>query len=189
MKLSTLGYTKKWLRYGLLTEEQFAEQLKHYKASEEEIAENYRYTSFINWIKDQESFTDREIENFIELAVDDTNTEMSGMAVKTLFESSKLTPKQFETLCIQLPTFGDWTKKIIEREKLVRRIESEELTMELLHECLAYKKMYADNRFITSIIKQTDDLTILSEIKGSDVGKRIKTLTEKRINKILREQN
>lgn len=187
MKLSKLGYTRKWIRYEFLTPETFKKQLSHYIASEEKIQENYRFTSFVNWLNEKEEISDREVENFVELAVDDTNEHMAGAALKELFESPKLSDKQFENLKIQFSTFGDWTKKVVLRETLIRRLNKEELTIELFEECLEYKKSFEDSRLIVSIINSTEDLDILSRIKESPVGKRIKTLADKKINKIIRE--
>lgn len=187
MKLSKLGYTKKWIRYEFLTPEMFDKQLSHYIASEDKVQENYRFTSFVNWLNDREKLSDREIENFVELAVEDANEHMAGSALKELFVSPKISDKQFEHLKIQFSTFGDWTKKVVLRETLVRRLNNETLTIELFEECLEYKKTFEDSRLLVSIITNTEDVDILSRITESPVGKRIKTLADKKINKIVRK--
>lgn len=187
MKLSKLGYTKKWIRYEFLTPEMFDKQLNHFIASEEKIAENYRFTSFVNWLDSKEKISDREMENFVELAVEDQNEYMAGSALKELIESPKITDKQFNHLKIQFSTFGDWTKKVILRETLIRRLNNEELSLELFEECLLYKNQYKDSRLLISIINQTEDFDILSRFAESPVGKRIKTLADKKINKIIRK--
>ena len=187
MKLSKLGYTKKWIRYEFLTPEDFEMQLKHFLASEEKVQENYRFTSFVNWLDSKDSITDRELENFVELAVEDQNEHMAGSALKELIESPKISDKQFAHLKIQFTTFGDWTKKVILRETLIRRLNNEPLSVELFEECLNYKTEFKDSRLLISIIQNTEDLDILSRFADSPVGKRIKTLADKKINKIIRQ--
>lgn len=187
MKLSKLGYTKKWIRYDFLTPELFEKQLNHFIASEEKVQENYRFTTFVNWINDQTSISDRGLENYVELAVEDPNEYMAGSALKELIESPKISDKQFNHLKLQFSTFGDWTTKIITKETLIRRLNKEELSLELFEECLLYKTTYKDSRLLVSIINQTEDLNILSQFADSPVGKRIKTLADKKINKIIRQ--
>ncbi len=186
MKLSKLGYTKKWIRYEFITPEIFEKQLNHFLASEEKVQENYRFTSFVTWLDSKEKISDRELANFVELATEDSNEHMAGSAVKELIESPKITDKQFENLKIQFETFGDWTKKVVLRETLIRRLNNEELTVELFEECLGYKTDFEDSRLLTTIIKNTEDLDILSRFADSPVGKRIKTLADKKINQIVR---
>ncbi len=188
MKLSKLGYTKKWIRYEFITPEEFEKQLNHFLASEEKVQENYRFTSFVNWLNSKEKLSDRELENFVELAVEDSNEHMAGSALKELIESPKITDKQFEHLKIQFSTFGDWTKKVVLRETLIRRLNNEPLSLELFEECLDYKNTFEDSRLLVSIIQNTEDLDILSRFAESPVGKRIKTLADKKINKIIRSQ-
>lgn len=186
MKLSKLGYTKKWIRYEFLTPEMFEKQLNHFIASEEKIQENYRFTSFVNWLEQKDKLTDREIENFIELAMEDSNEHMAGSALKELIESPKISDKQFEHLKIQFSTFGDWTKKIVLKETLIRRLNNEPLTIELFEECLLYKTTFKDSRLLISIINHSEDMDILSRIIESPVGKRLKTMADKKINKLIR---
>lgn len=188
MKLSKLGYNKKWIRFGILTEENIAAQLAHFEESKGELPESYRYTSYLNWLGKKTSLSNREVEKYMELTLEDPNPEMAGAAAKALFESPLVTEAQFNILRLQFPAFGDWTDKVIQRETLNRRLKKEGITPELLHECLQFKNEFADNRFLVQIIEKTEEIDVLSTIKDAGVGKRIRTLADKKINKIIRSQ-
>ena len=162
MDILKLGYTKKWIDYGFLTEEILSDQIVEFEKEEGRSAEHYRYMSFVNWLKGREELNNEEVNNFILLCTDDKNDRMSGSAIKDLFVSDKISDEQFEIIKLKLPQFGEWTEKLITREVLTRRVNRERMSPALFKLCYDYKVKYKDNRLLINIIKKTNDSQCLA---------------------------
>lgn len=184
-----LGYTKKWIEYSFLDEDILSSQVAEFEKGDDQSAEHYRYTSFVNWLEGKEKLTDQEVSNYIELAHEDVDDRMSGLAMKNLFISPKISNEQFEMIKIKLPKFGEWTQKLISREVLIRRLNDEELTSELFSLCFDYKTEFNDNRLLIHIIQKTDNVDVLSLFSGLEIGKKIKTLAKNRLNQLVKARN
>lgn len=184
MKKLELGYTKKWIAYNFLNKNILSQQLTEFKKGGDQNIEHYRYASFVNWLDKKSKLTDQEVNHYLELAGEDVDVQMGGTAIKDLFVSPKITKQQFELIKSKLPEFGDWTKKLIAREVLIRRLNKEELTKELFNQCFKYKNEFNDNRLLILIIKKTNKLEILSLFLEVEIGKKIKTLASNKISKL-----
>lgn len=134
--LSLLGYTVKWLDYGLLTPELLSAQIHTFKHAENKNPEHYRYASFRNYLADKEILTDEELTRYIGLAMTDEDRVIAGAALVDVFKT-QLTQTQFHTLIAQLETLGTWTSTVISRQILLRRLKQEVLTEALFEECFA----------------------------------------------------
>ncbi|MFT5819344.1 MAG: hypothetical protein ACI8ZM_000567 [Crocinitomix sp.] len=187
MKLEKLGYTPKWIKFKFLNEAIFNEQIEELEKGESENIEHFRYYTFIHWLESKKTISNKEIENYLLLAHEDEDQLMAGSAVRSLFQSPILTDEQYKDLKEQLAEFGDWTKKLIVREDLTKRMAKEELTFEFYQECLAYKNKFDDSRLLVAVIAQTTDEKILLDFETNECGKRIRTLASKRLNKLKRE--
>lgn len=186
MELRTLGYTPNWVDFNLLTEELLTAQLAEFAVDETKNPEHYRYYTFVNWVDSKTKLTAKEIDQFLKLARADEDQLMAGSAVRYLFSSPVLSEKQFEGLKPKLALFGDWTKKLIERESLARKIRIGEINAEVYLASLAYKQKYDDNRLLVQIIEKTTDEAILTDFETNGCGKRIRTLAEKKLNRLRR---
>lgn len=184
-----LGYTKKWIEYSFLNEEILAKQIIEFDKGDRGNAEDFRAASFTEWLEGKKKLTNNEVSNYIELAKDDIDRRMSGAAIKNLFVSSKISDEQFEMIKRKLPQFGEWTKKLVSREVLKRRLNDEELTSELFELCYNYKREFEDNRLLVSIIEKTKDVEFLSLFSELEIGKRIKTLANNKLNQLERAAN
>ena len=60
---------------------------------------------------------------------------MAGAAAAELFNKVNLTDLQFEKLSKSIRHFGNWTKKVITRQKLLRKLKTNNLTDEFFKEC------------------------------------------------------
>ena len=120
--------------------------------------------------------------------MEDTDKLMAGNAIKELFTSAVISEGQFKSLTLKLPELGDWTKKLITREVLGKRLDAEEITKELYQECLQYKKEFKDNRLLIQMIGKTENPDILSDFSNNGSGKRIRTIAEKRLKQIKRNK-
>lgn len=182
MKTLKLGYSEKWLEYNFISEAILSNQITVFEKGEDINAEHFRYASFQNWLEGKDKLTDKEINQYIELAHDDKDKLMAGSAMKDLFVSPKITERQFEIVKGKLPQFGDWTKKLITRSVLSKRLDNEQLSTELFDLCLAYNEEFRDNRLLFAIIEKTDNVEFLTKIMELEVGKRIKTSAQKKLN-------
>jgi hypothetical protein len=179
-----LGYTQNWIDYGFLDEETLGQQIIEFEKEKDKNPEHYRFATFQKWLKEKDSRSNLEINQYLELAMEDADKLMAGNAVTNLFVSPIITDNQFETLTHKLQEFGDWTEKLITREVLSRRLQNEELSNNLFNLCYDYKKDFKDNRLLIAIIQKTDNPKYLSMFTDLDIGKKIKTLAQNKLNKI-----
>lgn len=184
MDLIKLGYTVHWVDYGVLTEDQFLKQEQDFDKSDGLRTEHYRAETFSNWIKSKDRITETELKQFLFLVKSDTNELMAGTAITELYSSDLLTDSQFDYLTNKLPQFGDWTKKLITRVVLKRKLINEPITEEIYAECLKYKNQFKDNRLMFLLIKKTKDLSILEKFENNGSGKQVRTLASKKIKRL-----
>lgn len=183
MNLSKLQYHPKWIDFSFISEEEVFHQNQLFDQGEDKNTEHFRYGTFLKWMADRDVFTRQEIEQFVELAMLDPNQTMAGSAVSTLFTSSRLSHEQLTWLKLQLPKFGDWTKKLISREELKRKIKQKPLDASLLEECFKHKKAYNENTLFELRILITEDQAILENLLRRVSSKKIKNLAKNKLRK------
>jgi hypothetical protein len=159
-QLLKLGYSHKWLEFGLLTMELLHTQIITYEQDADENTEHYRYATFRNFLATKETLTVPEFDNYITLALSDEATTMAGAAMIDLFTKVNLTEVQFEKLVAQMIKLGDWTKDAIARQALLRKLKYQKLTNELFDECFE-KGDNAIQEYLLGIAN-TEQLTRLS---------------------------
>lgn len=186
MKLEDLGYTHKWLKYAVLDQETLKAQFVEYKRGEDQNIEHYRYSTLRNWLSKKAEFTDSEVENFLELAVEDGDQLMAGSAVKELFTSSGISDHQFDVIKEKLPAFGDWTTKLIRRETLLRQLRKEKWSQGLINECILFSKEFKDHILIRTIVERTDDPEVISQFANGSYGKKTENLVSQKLKRILK---
>lgn len=134
-QLATLGYTSRWLEYGLLTEALLAAQLSTFHSHEDPHTEHYRYAAFRNYLSEKYTLTDEELDRYMEIAMADKDRTMAGAAMVDLFTKTDLTQAQFQRLVAQMETLGTWTQSVIARQTLLRKLKQEVLTEALFDAC------------------------------------------------------
>jgi hypothetical protein len=184
MEPEDLGYTKKWIEYGLIDHDILKVQFSEYMKGEDIHTEHYRYGSFLNWLRSKQVLSDTEIGHYLELAFDDDDLLMAGSAVKELFCSEIITDSQFQFIKQKLPAFGDWTKKLINRESLRKSIFKSEISAELFDLSLQHQKEFKDNSLIELIIKKSTNATLLNLIIAGNHSKRLKNSAAEKLKKI-----
>ena len=189
MELKDLGYTEKWVDYGLLTEEILTDQFSEFQKGEDPNTEHYRYGTFKHWLSLKNQFTNLEIERFIELALEDSDQLMAGSAAKDLFTHPNISDNQFDWIKTELSKFGAWTIKLIQREELKKRIEKETLTKELVQSCIKHRQVFNENVLIELVINKAGEIDIVDQFTTNDFGKRIKNLANEKIKRIKKAGN
>ena len=119
--LKKLAYHSKWIEYDFLDLNVLEKQINEFDSGEDPHEEHHRYHSFLLWINKQESFTDLEIKNFIELINLDEDQSMASGALSRLFRSDKLSISQYLKVKTQMLTYGDWAKKLIKKVENVEQ--------------------------------------------------------------------
>ena len=188
MKLTSLGYSPNWLKFKFLDESIFNQQLAAFtKAEELEIDSwKYRMKTLENWFATKTKISDKEIDQVLLVIHEDPDELFIGKAVEFLFQSPILSPSQFSILEQKIPEFGDWTKKLIDRTILDKRLQKLPISRQLFDACVSYKNEFNDNRLIVKIIELTDNTEFLEEFLVNGSGKRIKTMAEKKLRQIAR---
>jgi len=184
MRPETLGYSEKWIRFGLLDETSLQKQMEIFRNSADKNTEHYRYGSFLYWLRNKKVLTNSEISNYVELAKEDSNELMAGSAVKELLLAPQLTDEQFEYVKPLIPAFGEWTIKLIERETLKRAITKTGINEDLLHKSIRYRAAFSDNSLITLIIRSTDNIHFIQEFTKLTYGKKIRDLAHEQLKYI-----
>ena len=115
MKLDILEYDRKWIQFGFLNETELDFQVKEFEKGEDTNTEHYRYKSFLNWIINNEKFTDQELDNFICLVQLDKEQTMAKSVLVKLFKSPKLNIEQYDNIKGRLREYGNWGEKIISK--------------------------------------------------------------------------
>ena len=118
--LSQLGYSRKWIDNGILTETLLKQQLQEFNSGEDDNTEHYRFrtlTAFLQTITFKE---ERILEKILEILEDDSDQSMASSIFLLLLKNEVLTNKQFEMICDSFIKFGDWTQKYIDKEKIRR---------------------------------------------------------------------
>jgi len=182
MDLIELGYSDKWLKYGFLKEEQLTKQISAYK--EDEDPGHFRFDSLCEWLHEKDVLSNREIGQFLEIAREDEDQLVAGSALRELFTSPLLDNDQFEMIKARLPEFGAWTKKLIDRETLLRQIESEEVTEEIFEASFNYKSEFKDNRPLFALIEKAENIAVLAKFADAKCGKQLRKLAEKKIKRL-----
>lgn len=184
MEFLDFGYTTKWIEYGFIDQSILDTQIAEFNNGKEKPTEEFRSNLFDKWLSDHKTVTNKQIEEYLELALEDSAKVMAGNAVRKLFTSDRITDEQFAFIAERLTQFGAWTTKLITREKLSKRLKNEELNEELFDACVSYKKEFEDSRLVLEIIRTTENIDILSKFENNGSGKQLRKLAAKRIKNL-----
>lgn len=135
-KLRSLGYTRKWIESGILTEEVLESQVKDVSGDGGVSNEHFRFSVLCNWLNEQIRASDSEIQYFLEVAVEDPDESMAGSSVEKLLHCSWLTDSQYLRVSNQLKGYGTWTLKSIERASLKRKLSHSSISDEFFDELI-----------------------------------------------------
>ena len=170
-KLDKLGYTKLWLTSGILTIEELIKQEQLFDNHDDKNIEHFRYNALKSYLANKSKLSDIEFDNYIKLTFNDNDNQMAGTATVDLFKTNTLTDVQFEKLCDAVRQFGEWTEKVIKRQRLLRRLRHKQLTNDLLIESIE-----SDDSIIQEYIIDIADISQLQEIAIKGTNKRIRNL-------------
>lgn len=177
--LKKFGYSTKWVEYQFLEEKYFSTQVEDQENSGHEGYEHYRYGAFINWLKNRDSASDQEIEQFLDLSLSDTDIVMGGSAAIELLKCHWITDSQFEKVCSESRKFGEWTDKQAIRYRLLRELRSN-TEFELQTRCLDSGDSIVHEALLEL---QNIDKSILKSLSENGANKRIRNIAKTRYRK------
>jgi hypothetical protein len=123
---AALEYDLKWLDYGFIDESCLQKQYEQFTNSHNNIAEHYRYASFVAFLSRHSILSDEMINNFIELATIDTDPSIATAALAHLVEFKGLSRSQFEFLSTHSICQNPVLQKIIKKKVLIEELRQKE---------------------------------------------------------------
>lgn len=121
--LNKLGYTPLWFEYNILTINQLHQQSITFDKSDDKNTEHYRYQTLLSYLEDKGKLTDKELNNFLAITFADNDKFMAGAATADIFKCIDLTDSQFQMLCEKIGYFGEWTQKLVARQRKFRDVD------------------------------------------------------------------
>jgi hypothetical protein len=183
-KLIKIGYTSLWLDYGVLTIEYLTEQEKIFDKSGDQNTEHYRYHTFRNYLSSKKKLSNTELDNYLQLTFNDSEQLMAGSATVDLFNTVALTDLQFDKLCRVIGHFGEWTEKIVARQKLLKKLRTTKLTGDLFNECIVN-----GDSVIHEFILDVADLNQLQELVVKGKNKKIRNIATEKFNRLTQQKS
>ncbi|MEJ8843430.1 hypothetical protein WG954_13660 [Lacibacter sp. H375] len=118
--LSQLGYSRKWIDNGILTETLLKQQFQEFNLGEDDNTEHYRFRTLAAFLQASTFKKERILEGILEILENDSDQSMASSVFISLLENEMLTSKQFEMVADSFKKFGEWTQKYINEEKIKR---------------------------------------------------------------------
>ena len=131
--LELLGYSSKWVEYGLLTPELLDQQVRYYQTGKDTNTEHYRYAAFKE-IQRRRTFSDLEFERYVDLAASDPDPAMGRAALIDLIYHRGLIEAQWETVLVH-PRLQE-LPKLVKKERLLKELRAPNVTLETLQRCV-----------------------------------------------------
>ena len=118
--LSQLGYSRKWIDNGILTETLLKQQLQEFNSGEDDNTEHYRFRTLTAFLQSITFKKERTLEVILEILEEDSDQSMASSVFISLLKNEELTNKQFEMVADSFKKFGELTQKYIDKEKIKR---------------------------------------------------------------------
>lgn len=182
-KLTKLDYSILWIYYGVLTVEYLNEQLNIFENSKDQNTEHYRYAAFKKYLSSRNELSDKELENYIKLAVSDNDSVMAGSAVVNLFHEIELTDEQFQMLYHSVSHFGKRIEKIVLRQQLLRKLKNDKLTDDLFTKCIETGDAVIQQYLIT-----ISDINQLEQLNKKGFTSKVRNMASEKIKSLKRNQ-
>ena len=136
-ELATLGYTIKWLEYGILSAEQLKVDLAEFQKDDgDPNIEHYRYRTAMNFLRGKTQWIDEEVEHLLEVVAEDPDGDMSRSVALALLKCDTLTDQQFYKLNEHPAIKVLDVSKAHLRHDLLRFLTRESLAPQVIDRCI-----------------------------------------------------
>lgn len=179
--IDQLRFPAPWFEYWLLPVSFFEDQIQKLHSGQDSFwlsPEHHRYEAFQTILVEQDSFTDEQLEQYIELCAIDEDQTMAKTALNNLLSCPSLTVEQYIHLT-QHAAFANYTaQNIIWQNKMRAAMQEESLSAAAFTEILARKDSIIERELANAASLSRQQLEILAA-KGSD--KPIRTIAKGRL--------
>ena len=122
--LERLGYSRIWMDYQILTEEELEKQIKEFETGADPHTEHYRYATFRNFLKLQSNLNDALLMRLFEIIKTDKDQGTASAMTIDILKRKDLSEKQYESVSEFLKEcFGVHMQKYIDKESVYRQIQ------------------------------------------------------------------
>lgn len=181
-QLMKLGYTGLWLDYGVLTLETLAQQYHTIQTDDDQNTEHYRYGTFRQYLVNNATLTDEQLNNYLQLIHADEDNMMASAAAQDLFALVHLTDAQFKKTCHEISRFdGEWTKRLITRQQLIRRIKNHGLKRTIFAAGLR-----EGDGVVQQLMLEEADFEQLQQLAAQGVTNKVRTLATQELQRVSR---
>ena len=122
--LEALDYTDAWLDSGLLDPTLLAEQFERMQSGGTQKTAKYRAQAATNWLAEAPPLTDEQIDSFLSVMKEETDSKMAKGAIIELIQSSRLNLEQLERIARSDEKLMRRHEALIRRTYLTRQMES-----------------------------------------------------------------
>lgn len=147
--LESLGYTRLWLNYEILTTDELAAQYMQFRSGEDTNTEHYRYSTLKQYLTTKQMLTDDELDAYLGLVTAEQDRAMAAAAAVDLIKLPKLTTSQFEQACKVLNSVEHRLTKLIDRWKLVQKLTDSQPNEKLFAECMLEGDQVVQERLVS----------------------------------------
>jgi len=180
-ELNLLGYTEKWLSSGILSSERLLREVKHFQSPSGDLyTEHYRAMTLSDFLSQADGLTNQEINSYLQLAYADKDGTMAHTAVLALLECPILTDEQFEILQHHSVVQLFKTSRVYSRQKLLRAIDREGVTPEVIDECLDK----GDNKVHRRLLEFELGREVLEALTINGANKAIRNIAQQRLKQL-----
>ena len=176
-KLALLGYSQKWLDYGILSLKRLEADITDFnKAPYEHNKEHYRAATLYHFIDTQDKFTDSQIEEILELAED-------SCIAHHLFKSPLLSDRQFENFTsYKYIDSSDFSTEVFARQKLIRLYWQEGATAQVLEESVRQKYGKLQRQLLEEHLLSLEQIRQLAQNGANKAIRNISSVMLKKAN-------
>jgi hypothetical protein len=135
--LRRLGYTQKWIDYGFLDRKALGEQILEFESGHGPNPEHYRFRRFLSVLESRASLTGKEIDQYVELALEDPDQAMGRSALIELIRWPGLQEPEYERLAASHTGLQDVVlRRALTRARLIRILAKSDLAADDCDLCI-----------------------------------------------------
>jgi hypothetical protein len=181
--IDQLRFPALWFEYQLLPTSFFEGQIQKYYSGQDSYwlsPEHHRYVAFQTIIEEQESFSDEQLAQYIELCLIDEEQTMAKTALNNLLSCQYLTAEQYNQLT-QHAAFANFTSRtIIWQNRMRAAMQATSVSDSAFAEILARGDSVIERELANAISISRKQLEVLAA-KGSD--KPIRNIAKTRLGR------
>jgi hypothetical protein len=170
--IDDLRFHPRWFEYGLLPLDFFERQLEIHRTDPNvfwQSLEHHRYGAFQAVLSSYESFSDEQVEHYIELCQLDEDPAMAQAALMDLLEWDNLSEVQYDGLTRHPAYVAPVAQKIIWRNRMHAKLQEESVTDDVFAEILSRQDSVFERALVCAPGLSRQQCEVLAEKGGTRV--------------------